>query len=314
MNTLLPVMNLAELTLIPTYVCTSANCIGCYKKTFKEYEDTCVPSLNINDLMPFLRRYTLSACVHSFGITGGEFTEYAECGKLIAALSNEFPVIPIEIVTNGQDHLKIMEIVESARIKENLTMRISIDGYGESCDKLRRKEGYFEEAIRSIEVMADYGLIPGVRINCRYYPGEEGSVFRLRDYLGQKFGISEKAFSVSSVTYKLLTPGKTQSYLIAIHKFASKFWKRTADINLPNTPSLLLKGARCGSSSCVPAVHPDGTIHACDTLNGTPVGNIKDHDTDALINRLVKVGKLNLDQCDFGKCVLKHYEHVNTLV
>lgn len=320
MSKLLPVIDLAELTIVPSYACRSANCIGCYKKTFEGYFESCKDTLDINILMPFLRKYISTVRVYSFGITGGEPTEYNRICDLVRMLTAEFPGIRLEIVSNGQNHFCIGDIIEAANGRSNMQIGFSIDGYGPVCDLLRGKKGYFSEVLLSVEQMAKRGRIASVQVNTRYYPEHEDSIIKLSHYLYETFGITRNQFSLGSVTYRLADHPDAISYITVLRTFASRFWNDASQINIPHTPSLLMRrqpyNSRRWTSFCSPAVHPNGQIYTCDTQHGLKVGDIRDDNVVRMVARMLHVATAKPEQCDsclFGQCVLKHYEFQESL-
>ena len=188
MSKLYPIMELDHLDIIPSYWCSSANCVDCYQKSTKEYAKSCESTLNVDLLLPFLTEYTLTIKVNSFGLFGGECTQYDRCIELVSMLSKEFPGIRLEIVSNGQDHSCIGEIIKAANRRHNLIIEFSVDGHGDVCDLLRGKKGYYSELILSIEEMKKSGLASNVLFNTRYYPEYEESIIEMSKFFADNPG------------------------------------------------------------------------------------------------------------------------------
>lgn len=309
---LLPVMDLAELTILPSYECNSADCVGCYKKSVKGYLEN--QYLDLDVLLRFLTRYLAFLRVHNIGISGGEPTDFCDCIALVDMLTAEFPGVSLEIVTNGQNTETISEIICAAKQSRTLKLLFSIDGYGNDCDHLRGKSGYFDRVSLSIAEMVNNGLGHNVGVNVRYYPEYEESIITLRDYLHEKFGISSAQISMGNVSYLGSQDVCTSAYVSSFRVFADKFWGGRENVNVPNTPSYILRKKpymkHQRTSFCVPAVQPDGYLYTCDFIHGVRVGHISDDDIPSMIARLVNVSGLNPAQCDnclYGQCVLNHY-------
>ena len=312
MSELLPVMDLAELTILPSYECNSSSCIGCYKKSVSGYLEN--QHLDIHVLSQFLRQYLTFLRVHSIGLSGGEPTDFSGCVDLVHMLTTEFPGVSLEMVTNGQNADCISDIIRVAKRSKTLKMLFSIDGYGDDCDRLRGKSGYFERVSLSIVEMVNSGLASNVRVNVRYYPDYEESIIELRDYLYTRFGVTAAHISMGNVSYLGSQDVRTSSYVSSFRMFADRFWGGRENANIPNTPSYVLRRTPYirdqRTSFCVPAIQPDGYVYTCDFICGVKVGHISDDDIVGMITRLISVSRLNPDQCDkclYGQCVLHHY-------
>lgn len=169
MPKLWPIIYIFSPSIIPLFICNSRQCIDCCLKADQNYNEMCKNTINIDRLMPFLRKYIRTIRLQSISLIGGEITEYYHCCKLISMLTREFPGIRLLIVTNGQNHRCINEIISGAKYRQNLEFKFSIDGYGDVCDSLRGKKSYFPEVLLSIEEVFKRGL-SSVRINIRCYP------------------------------------------------------------------------------------------------------------------------------------------------
>jgi len=312
MPKLLTVMELDHLDIIPSYTCNSANCIDCYQKTSKEYHESCKHTIDLDLLIPFLRKYISTIKVNSFGLFGGECTDYDRCCELVSMLTGEFPGIRLEIVSNGQNHVIIGKIIEAANKRHNLVLEFSIDGYGKVCDFLRGKDGYFSEVILSIEEMSKRGLASNIHINTRYYPEHEETIIEMSNFLYDTYGITRNDISLQNVICRGATNRDVNQYISALREFARKFWSNSCPINLPRShPMYKPYDSKRTTVFCVPGIQPDGYLYTCNNYKyGMSVGHISEEDVIGLVTKMLNISKLNPEQCDkclFGQCVLNHY-------
>jgi MoaA/NifB/PqqE/SkfB family radical SAM enzyme len=254
----------------------------------------------------------LTIKVNSFGIFGGECTEYDKCIDIVSLLSKEFPGIRLEIVTNGQNHHIISEIIKAAKRRYNLIVEFSIDGYGDTCDFLRGKQGYFSEAIQSIEEMKRAGLISNVFLNTRYYPEYEESIVEMSDFLASNYGITRDQISLQNLTIQGRNHYDTLHYMTSLRKFSRKFWINSLKGNLSRSHPLFKPYiSRINTVFCVPGVQPDGYLYTCNSYNhGMQVGHISDRNVLEMLTKMLNVAKLfpnHCDNCLFGQCVQYNY-------
>jgi hypothetical protein len=305
-------MELHHLDIIPSYACYSANCIECYQKSRSDYADSCRHTLDIERLVPFLERYTAVMRVLSFGLFGGEITDYPRCVELVAMLTDAFPGIRLEIVTNGQKPQRIGRIAEAGRYRDNLIFELSIDGFGTKCDELRGKEGYFANAMRSIQLLDSCGLGGNIRINARYYPETEDSLIAMADYLQMKLAIPRSSIRFQSSIDPSCTMAKTCEYMLALRRFLTSFCcDRGSDNYQRWHPRHQAYNTRTASIFCVPGVQPDGCLYTCNNYKqGVRIGTIADKDVGALVKRMLDVAIQKPEHCNycrFGRCVWANY-------
>ncbi len=311
MNVLKQTLDTSTVTLVPSYVCKSASCPGCYEKADKDYSAKCMNSINIEKLIFFLKQYAAIIKIKWFGLIGGEITEFPEIASLSQRLSEEFPGVKLIFVTNGQNHHKIKEIINRGNPISNIEFEFSIDGYGNVCDKLRGKIGYFDEVLKSIRTVYDAG-IKSIHINTRYFIEIEESIQKLSNYLSDEFAIKRSDFSLCNVTQKC--DEKCGNYFSKLRDFSVAFWESS----LPDPVPIFhpkYKGyiKTTKVSTCLPAIQPDGFLYTCDNQYGTKIGSIYDEAPIDLITRMLRFSELNPSQCSncySGKCLLRHFDHL----
>lgn len=312
MSKLYPIMELDHLDIIPSYFCSSSNCIDCYQKSTEEYLESCESTLDIDLLLPFLKKYTLTIKLNSFGLFGGECTEYDRCVELVGILSKEFPGIRLEIVSNGQDHACISEIIKAANRRHNLIIEFSLDGYGDVCDLLRGKEGYFSEAMLSIEEMKKADLTSNIHLNTRYYPEYEESIIDMSKFLADNYGITRDQISLQNLTKKGKSYDDSLQYMTLLREFSQKFWSCSTKGNLSRShPMFKTYSSSINTVFCVPGIQPDGYLYTCNNYKrGIRVGHISQGNVMGMFTKMLNIAKLSPDHCDdclFGQCVQHNY-------
>lgn len=312
MASLFPIMELDHLDIIPSYACSSADCVGCYQKCSPDYAQSCEGELDLGLLTPFLDRYTSTIRVRSFGLFGGEITEYRNCVPLVEMLSRAFPGIRLKIVTNGQDHECVGAIIRAAIHWENIVLEVSLDGYGHTCDMLRGKDGYFAEAMLSIGAMVDSGLGHNVRVNARYYPQHRDSLTAMADHLFSEYGVPRNHIAFQSSVSRDRSPSETLNYMGSLRDFVAGFWHgyRVDDPQRWH-PSHQPYNADKRTVFCVPGIQPDGYLYTCNNYNyGVRIGHISETDVRAMVKRMLDISEMDPDQCNrclFGHCVWANY-------
>ncbi len=303
------VMDLASLTVVPSYVCRSANCQGCYQKAMPDYAEHCKDEIDVGALVAFVQRYASVVKLHSIGIYGGECTDYCCISGLVAAFTRVHPGIRLEIVTNGQNHAQIQEIIAAAKTRHNLALEFSIDAHGSVCDQLRGKDGYFAESMRSIEEVAGAGLSHNIHINCRYFPEHTESLLQLRDHVLLEYGIGANSISLIEVTHRDGRSHDRRAYIATLREFALEFWKGQHPNNIPRAhPDYLAYDLTYEASFTVPGVHPDGFLYSCfDYGCGCRAGHISDPDVPAMISHLLRTSEQ--DPCHCDRCLVGSYVH-----
>ena len=313
MPNLHPVIDLQSLTIVPWYVCRTANCAGCYQKRDEGYGESLADSLDLDLLIPFLRNYASTVRVHAFGLIGGEITEYPDSRKLVRMLTDEFPGIRLEIVSNGQNHEVVGDLIDAANRRRNLVFEFSIDGYGDACDRLRGKNGYFSEVLSSIDEMKARGLGTNIHINTRYFHGSEDSIVEMAEFLCHRYGITRADISLIDVDYVGADPKRGREYVGRLRQFSSDFWGDVCRQELPRSHPLHQPyDVRRRQSFSVPGIHPDGYLYTCFDYNrGTRLGHIRSDDVAGMIGKMLNLAALNPEQCDqclVGSCVKHHYD------
>jgi len=313
MAVLYPIMELDHLDIVPSYKCSTASCIDCSQKSNSRYFESCKSTLDLSLLLPFLSEYILAIKVSSFGIFGGECTEYDKCPELVELLTREFPGIRLEIVTNGQNSRRVRDLIEAGRARYNLIIEFSVDGYGAICDHLRGKQGYFAEAMLSIEEMLVAGLGANVRLNTRYYPEYEDSIIELCDFLLLQYGITHDQISLQNLTIVGRSYEESIDYMSRLRHFAKRFWENSLRGEIARThPKHKPYNSRVDTIFCVPGIQPDGYLYTCNSYNrGIRVGHIGNTNVREMITTMLNIAQLAPDHCDkclFGQCVRLNYE------
>jgi len=307
-----PIIELNHLDIIPSYVCRSSNCVDCYQKNRGDYTESCRKVLDIEALIPFLEAYTVVLRVQSFGLFGGEITDFARSVEIVDSLTSVFPGIRLEIVTNGQNPECILRMAQAANYRDNLIMEFSIDGDGSICDKLRGKNGYFYKVLESIEGLADLGLSNNIRVNSRYYPEYEKHLFPMADLLKERFGIKRSSIGIQSCISANTCMSEACNYMYALRRFAVIFWQdRQSDNYQRWHPRHLPYNARIRTVFCVPGVQPDGFLYTCNNFNhGLRIKDIYTTDVSSLIKSMLDVAKqmpTHCNECQFGRSVWANY-------
>ena len=313
MAVLYPIMELDHLDIIPSYKCSTANCIDCSQKSDNNYSKSCTLTLDLNLLFPFLVDYVMAIKVSSFGLFGGECTEYDQCSELVELLTREFPGIRLEIVTNGQNPRRVRKLIKAAGTRYNLIIEFSVDGYGGTCDQLRGKQGYFEKAMLSIEEMIAAGLGANVRLNTRYYPEHEESLIKLRNFLSEQYGITRDQISLQNLTIIGRPHEESIEYMSRLRHFAEKFWANSLHGEIARThPKHRHYCSRVDTIFCVPGIQPDGYLYTCNSYNkGIRIGHIGNANVHEMFATMLNIARLAPDHCEkclFGQCVRLNYQ------
>lgn len=309
---LLPIIELNHLDIIPSYVCCSANCADCYQKNRADYAYSCRKMLDIEALIPFLEAYTKALRVQSFGLFGGEITDFPQSVELVASLTSFFPGIRLEVVTNGQNPKCILEMAQAAKLRDNFIIEFSIDGDESICDKLRGKSGYYNRVLESIEGLSACGLSSNIRVNTRYYPKYEKQLVTMADCLKQCFGIERSRIGIQSCISDSTCMSEACQYMAVLRRFAASYWQdRQSDNYQRWHPRHLPYNARTRTVFCVPGVQPDGFLYTCNNFNhGLRIGDIYTTDVSSLIKSMLDVAKrmpAHCNECQFGRSVWANY-------
>ncbi len=309
---LLPIMELNHLDIIPSYVCCSSNCADCYQKHRADYAESCRQVLDIGALIPFLEAYTSVLRVQSFGLFGGEITDFAQSVELVDNLTSVFPGIRLEVVTNGQNPECILKMAKAAKYRDNFIIEFSIDGDEPICDKLRGKKGYFTKVLKSIEGLSACGMNNNIRVNARYYPEYEKQLLVMADYIKENFGIERSSIGLQSCISVNTGMAEACKYMDGLRRFATIFWlDRQSDNYQRWHPRHLPYNARARTVFCVPGVQPDGFLFTCNNYNhGARIGDIYTTDVSSLIKSMLDVAKqmpTHCNKCRFGRSVWANY-------
>lgn len=227
-------------------------------------------------------------------------------------LSKEFPGIRLEIVSNGQDHYCISEIIKAANRRHNLIIEFSIDGYGDICDLLRGKKGYFSEVILSIEEMEKSGLVSNVMLNTRYYPEHEESIIEMSKFLADNYGITRNQISLCNLAIPGRSLDDSLQYMSLLREFSKKFWSGSTKGSLARShPMFKSYNSRINTVFCVPSIQPDEYLYTCNNyIHSIRVGHIKERNILNMLTKMLNITKSNPTHCDdclFGRCVLCNY-------
>lgn len=84
-------------------------------------------------------------------LTGGETTLRTDLAEIVNAIAEHYPTVSINVNTNAFDTDRLMTFVEKAAARTSrLTVMVSLDGMGETHDRMRGVLGAFEKAFGSI--------------------------------------------------------------------------------------------------------------------------------------------------------------------
>lgn len=129
--------------------------------------------------------------IRSVGVNGGEPTLRRDLADLVDILFQELPKLAsIALITNGLNSKQVIErIVEVGQVVQvhngHLDVMISLDGVGRVHDRVRGKEGAFENAVTVVDFVKSSDLVDSCRLGCTVI---RENVYGLHDLL--EFAIS----------------------------------------------------------------------------------------------------------------------------
>jgi len=129
------------------------------------------------------------------GVNGGEPTLRKDIGDLVEALFTTLPKLKhISLITNalnaGQVIRQVQNVAEVVeRHSGSLDVMISLDGIGSVHDKVRGREGAFENAVEVVQFVKGNPLISTMRLGCTVV---KDNVYQLHDLLD--FAIREDVY------------------------------------------------------------------------------------------------------------------------
>lgn len=136
---------------------------------------------------------TLPPTLRSLNITGGEPFLRQDLPEVIRVIDERCHHPRMVISTNGFNTEKIREkIMEIKKIGARVGVRVSVDGYGEMHDRVRRVPGAFKKCMATVEMLKTLG-IKDLGLSFTISPmnlNHLASVYRLTKKLGIQFTLT----------------------------------------------------------------------------------------------------------------------------
>lgn len=189
-----------NLNFVVTYRCNS-RCMVC--DIWKKYQDDsslAKEELTLEEIKNFFQQNKSFLNRVTVGLTGGEPFLRRDLVKIIKVIRETIPAPVIGIQTNGLTPELIQErLREVKKIYPKIGLGVSLDGIGETHDRVRGVKGAFEKALKTIEYARglDMGWIStGMTIT----PWNYKEVLKVR-HLAEKYGCEFSCFLPDSSDY-----------------------------------------------------------------------------------------------------------------
>lgn len=126
--------------------------------------------------------------VLSVGINGGEPTLRRDLAKLVVVIFETLPKVQnISLITNGLNSQQVIErISQIGEVVKNyngkLDVMVSLDGVGDIHDKVRGRNGNFNNALKVIDFIQSYDSVTSKRLGCTVIKENVYDVENLLDF------------------------------------------------------------------------------------------------------------------------------------
>ena len=142
-----------EIIYLPTLRC-NLTCQHCIVKHF--YRET--EEMSCKEVLSKIRESKLAARCH-ISISGGEVFLKKDLEDMILGLVNDTErEWFVDVTTNGYFCDRIRSVVEKVKNVERLRFSVSIDGIEETHNKIRGNKNAYNNAIKSLEIIASFGI------------------------------------------------------------------------------------------------------------------------------------------------------------
>ncbi len=271
-------MNPLDAALAVTYRC-NARCVMCGIWSGREVAES----------PPTLYR-RLPASLRSVNLTGGEPFLRDDLPQVVEAVQAACPKAEIVISTNG---LLTERIVEVMRRLRGVGVAVSVDGIGETHDRVRGVEEAFVRAQATLRELAEHG-VGGVRLAFTVTPENMdhfGRVYDLSRQLGVEFTCavaqeSEHYFQTSGGGLRI-APEKLREVMepVARAELGTASPKRWARAWFMRGLMGFVEGrgrpAPCGAGDAFFFMDPSGDVYPCNVLSPV-MGNLNEESFEEL--------------------------------
>jgi len=274
------VLPLYFINFLITYHC-NARCSMCsiwqkYKKDPRQGNN----ELTLEEIKKFLKenKNYLRNLKH-IGITGGEAFLREDIVEIVKAIKEILPWVETGIQTNGLSPQFVLEKTEKIlKFYPNFSLSVSIDGLGETHDKVRGIPKAFDKAVKTIKGVQELGvknISCGMTISSKNYK----QILKTQKYVEDKLNCRFTCFLSDESDYYFDNIGKNQ---ILDKKQTAAVIRQLKNYEggyyLDNLRQMMEKGKRrtlpCYSGYTSIVIDPFGEVMPC-VLKSWKFGNIK---------------------------------------
>lgn len=174
-----------------------------------------------NDINPLMLKKGLSSDlfsnVKSVGINGGEPTLRDDMVDLVDSMLTSLPRLEqLSLITNGYKTQRVVDRIESVgqlaqKYGVKVDVMVSLDGYAEVHDKVRRRTDFFSRATQTLLALKNSQYVDSVRVGCTVIQENVNYLQDLLDFC-IRHGIYIK-FRLGIPHKRLYTEDKNDTYL-----------------------------------------------------------------------------------------------------